>query len=115
MKLIFAKILCHTASLVYLNFVCFVDSLSLFLRKTTIKKSCPVRRRKASAHLKVSLIAYSTIELLLGRPHRVKLSKLNQISSTWTEFLRQEKCFFFQFFISSIFIRFDFIHCEPTG
>ena len=62
-ELIFAKILCHTASLVYLNFVCFVDSLSLFLRKTTIKKSRPVHRRKASAHLKVSLIACSTIEL----------------------------------------------------
>ena len=31
------KISCHTVTLVYLNFVCFVDSLSLFLRKT-IKK-----------------------------------------------------------------------------
>ena len=31
------KISCHMVSLVYLNFVCFVDSLSLFLRKT-IKK-----------------------------------------------------------------------------
>ena len=62
-EIIFAKILCHTASLVYLNFVCFVDSLSLFLRKTTIKKSRPVHRRKASSHLKVSLIACSTIEL----------------------------------------------------
>ena len=35
-----AKISCHTVSLVYLNFVCFVDSLSLFLRKT-IKKIVP--------------------------------------------------------------------------
>ena len=33
-----AKISCHTV--VYLNFVCFVDSLSLFLRKT-IKKIVP--------------------------------------------------------------------------
>ena len=28
---------------------------------------------------------------------------------------KTRKVFFFQFFISSIFIRFDFIHCEPTG
>ena len=34
-----AKISCHTVSLVYPNFVCFVDSLSLFLRKTIKKKS----------------------------------------------------------------------------
>ena len=28
------KNLCHTVSLVYLNFFCFVDSLSLYFRKT---------------------------------------------------------------------------------
>ena len=27
-----AKISCHTVTLVYLNFACFVDSLSLFLQ-----------------------------------------------------------------------------------
>ena len=51
-----AKISCQTVSLVYLNFFCFVDSLSLYLSKT-IKKNSPVRRRKASVHLKFSLIA----------------------------------------------------------
>ena len=57
------KISCHTVWLVYLvNFVCFVDSLSLFLRKA-IKKNRPVRRGKASADLKFSLIACNTIEL----------------------------------------------------
>ena len=46
-----AKILCHTVSLVYLNFFCFVGSLSPYLRKT-IKKNRSVQRRKASARLK---------------------------------------------------------------
>ena len=40
---------------------CFVDSLSLYLRKTI--KNRPVRTRKASAHLKFALIARNTIEL----------------------------------------------------
>ena len=56
-----AKTLCHTVSLVYLNFACFVVSLSLFLR-TTIENR-PVRRKKASVHLKFYLIACNTIEL----------------------------------------------------
>ena len=43
-------------------FFCFADSLSLYSKKT-IKKSRPVRRRKASAHLKFSLIACKAIEL----------------------------------------------------
>ena len=51
-----AKMSCHTVSLVYLNFVCFVDSMSLFLQRT-IKKNRPVRRRKTSAHLKFLLRA----------------------------------------------------------
>ena len=57
-----AKILCHTVSLVYLNFFCFVGSLSLYLRKT-IKKNRSVQRRKASARLKFSSIACNTIEV----------------------------------------------------
>ena len=89
-----AKISCHTVSVVYLNFVCFGDSLSLFLRKKILKNH-PVRTRKASVHLKFSLIACNKIELQLERPHRVKLSKLNQIGSKWTEF--KPKKGFFQF------------------
>ena len=109
-----AKILCHTVSLVYLNFFCFVGSLSLYLTKT-IKKNRPVQRRKASARLKLSSIACNTIELWLERPHRVELSKLNQISSTWTEFLSQENDVFSLLSVL-IFIRFDFIvHCEQTA
>ena len=58
-----AKISCHTVSLVHdLNFFCFFDSLSLFFEENN-KKNRPVRRRKASAHLKFSLIACNTIEL----------------------------------------------------
>ena len=88
-----AKISCHTVSVVYLNFVCFVDSLSLFLTKKFLKNH-PVRTRKASVHLKFSLIACNKIELQLERPHRVKLSKLNQVGSKWTEFLSPKKVFF---------------------
>ena len=46
-----AKVLCHMVSLVYLNFFVVVDSLPLYLRKT-IRKIHPIRRRKASVHLK---------------------------------------------------------------
>ena len=58
----FPNIWCHTVSLVYPNFVCFVDCLSLFSRKKN-KINPPIRKRKASAHLKFSLVACNTIEL----------------------------------------------------
>ena len=62
----------------------------------------PVRRRKASAHLKFFLIACNTIELYVVRAaHRVKLCKLNQSGSTWTEFL-SENVFFS--FLSVVFL-----------
>ena len=93
-KIVKIKNSCHTVSLVYLNFFCFVDSLSLYFRKT--KKNRPVRRRKDSAHLKFSFIACNTIELYwVWAAHRVKLSKLNQTGSIWTEFLREENGFLF--------------------
>ena len=72
-KIVKIKNSCHTVSLVYLNFFCIVDSLSLYFRKT--KKNRLVRRRKASAHLKFSLIVCNTIELQLER--RTELNCLN--------------------------------------
>ena len=46
-----AKISCHTGTLLYLNFVCFVDSLSLFLLKTknNKKKIVPLQKESFSA------------------------------------------------------------------
>ena len=56
-----AKISCLTVSLVDLNFVCFLGSLSLFWRKKNFKKNHPICRRKASVHLKFSLIVCNKI------------------------------------------------------
>ena len=72
-KIVKIKNSCHTVSLVYLNFFCFVESLSLYFRKT--KKDRLVRMRKASAHMKFSLIACNTIELQLEL--RTELNCLN--------------------------------------
>ena len=95
-KIVIIKNSCHTVSLVYLNFFCFVDSLSLHFRETT-KKKFLVRRRKASAHLKFSLIACNTIELQL-----VRRTELNCLNFDMDRVFKRRKRFF-QCFISSYF------------
>ena len=101
-----AQISCHKESLVYLNVFRFVDSLSLYLRKTIKKSSRSKEKIFSASEVFSNRVQYHWA--VVRAAHRVKLSKLNQTGSTWTEFLSEENLFF-QFVNSSIFI-----HCQPT-
>ena len=83
------------------TFFYFVDSLSLYLRKT-IKKIVPLVGKSFSA----SEIFFNRVQCrwaVVRAAHRVKLSKLNQTGSTWTEFLSKET-FFFLTLLSVVFL-----------
>ena len=105
-KIVKIKNSCHTVSLVYLNFFCFVDSLSLYFRKTKKRSSRSYEKSFSAYEIFFNRVQYHWA--VVRAAHRVKLSKLNQTGSTWTEFLSEENLFF-QFVNSSIFI-----HCQPT-
>ena len=87
-KIVKIKNSCHTVSLVYLNFFCFVDSLSLYFRKTKKRSSRSYEKSFSAYEIFFNRVQYHWA--VVRAAHRVKLSKLNQTGSTWTEFLSKE-------------------------